>query len=365
MPYISEADLKVEIVSGSLTSLPGGLRGHAEDSPHTNSDVGVMALAIFRPFGPSVDTGSDGDYAPLSVNSSGALYVSARGDKTSNAQVPGATNLGTLPAIATAAVPSYTEGQQVGLSTDLAGKLRTDATQYTEGDVDTSITGTAVMWEDTGDTMRSVSVVKPLPAQISDGTRTATVRDTGTNDSLNVAVVDAAGNQVTSFGLSMTDDAAFTVGSSSITPIGALADETTPDSVDEGDVGAVRMTLDRHLRSVAEQINGSIRVGASSLEVKWIKINATASGDNTIISAVASKKLRVIGIAFVCSSSVDIIFKSGANTLIDAMQFAKNGGIADNGQPVGYWLETNSGEAFIMNLNSAVNVRGRCYYVEV
>ena len=36
--------------------------------------------------------------------------------------------------------------------------------------------------------------------KITDGTETATVRDTGTNDSLNVAINDASGNQVTSFG---------------------------------------------------------------------------------------------------------------------------------------------------------------------
>jgi hypothetical protein len=36
-------------------------------------------------------------------------------------------------------------------------------TQYTEGDTDASITGTAVMWEDTADTLRSVSAAKPLP----------------------------------------------------------------------------------------------------------------------------------------------------------------------------------------------------------
>lgn len=36
--------------------------------------------------------------------------------------------------------------------------------------------------------------------KLSDGTLTATVRNAGTNDALNVAVVDGAGNQVTAFG---------------------------------------------------------------------------------------------------------------------------------------------------------------------
>lgn len=36
-------------------------------------------------------------------------------------------------------------------------------TQYTEGDTDASITGTALLWEDASDTLRAVSVAKPLP----------------------------------------------------------------------------------------------------------------------------------------------------------------------------------------------------------
>ena len=41
------------------------------------------------------------------------------------------------------------------------------------------------------------------------------------------------------------DDAAFTPGVSSVLAAGFFADETATDSVDEGDIGAGRMTLDR------------------------------------------------------------------------------------------------------------------------
>jgi len=41
------------------------------------------------------------------------------------------------------------------------------------------------------------------------------------------------------------DDSAFTVAVDSVSVAGYLADEAAPDSVDEGDVGAARMTLDR------------------------------------------------------------------------------------------------------------------------
>lgn len=42
-----------------------------------------------------------------------------------------------------------------------------------------------------------------------------------------------------------TDDAAFTPGTSKVLGVGFEADESSTDSVDEGDIGAARMTLDR------------------------------------------------------------------------------------------------------------------------
>jgi hypothetical protein len=45
----------------------------------------------------------------------------------------------------------------------------------------------------------------------------------------------------------IADDAAFTPGTSKVMPVGFEADEGSTDSVDEGDVGAARMTLDRKI----------------------------------------------------------------------------------------------------------------------
>jgi hypothetical protein len=43
----------------------------------------------------------------------------------------------------------------------------------------------------------------------------------------------------------VADDAAFTVGTTPVLPAGFLADQASTDSVNEGDTGAARMTLDR------------------------------------------------------------------------------------------------------------------------
>lgn len=66
------------------------------------------------------------------------------------------------------------------IKTSLAGTLTVTGggggVEYTEGDTDASITGSAIMWEDTGDTLRAVSAAKPLP--ISDAGGAITVDGT-------------------------------------------------------------------------------------------------------------------------------------------------------------------------------------------
>jgi len=98
--------------------------------------------------------------------------------------------------------------------------------------------------------------------------------------------------------------------------------------------------------------------------VKWSAINATASGDTTVVAAVTGKKIRVVNLMLTTSAAISIAWKSGANTLISGMAFAANGGI--NGERLfGYFMETNATEALIINLSAAANVRGSLSYIEV
>ena len=64
--------------------------------------------------------------------------ASLLGNKSNNSVVPGSTNSGTLPAVATVASPSYTEGYQVALSTDLTGALRVTGSLSVGGTTDNS-----------------------------------------------------------------------------------------------------------------------------------------------------------------------------------------------------------------------------------
>jgi hypothetical protein len=53
-------------------------------------------------------------------------------------------------------------------------------TQYQEGDTDASITGTAALWEDAGDTLRPVSASTPLPVNVVAGSAAGTEFDEDT-----------------------------------------------------------------------------------------------------------------------------------------------------------------------------------------
>jgi len=107
------------------------------------------------------------DQAAIPTSQSGTWTVqqgsapwSLVGTKSNNAVVPGSTNLGVLSAVATSATPSYTEGNQVALSTDLAGVLRVslvsssanpDKTTFTYGTTNDTVIGG--VYQDTSPTL--------------------------------------------------------------------------------------------------------------------------------------------------------------------------------------------------------------------
>src|SRR5271157_2840876 len=67
----------------------------------------------------------------VAVTQSTSPWVVA-GNLTHNNAVPAATNIGVLPAVASTAAPTYTTGDQVLLSTDLAGNLRVSSAGGTQ-----------------------------------------------------------------------------------------------------------------------------------------------------------------------------------------------------------------------------------------
>jgi len=74
------------------------------------------------------------------------------------------------------------------------------------------------------------------------------------------------------------DDSAFTIGTDKVNAQGFLADETATDSVDEGDIGLARMTLDRRMITSSEQ-SGTWDIGTVTTVTAVTDITNTVTVD--------------------------------------------------------------------------------------
>ena len=157
-----------------------------------------------------------------------------------------------------------------------------------------------------------------------------------------------------------TDDAGFTPATSKILMIGAQADETSPDSVDEGDAGALRMTLDRLLLTQNRGHGKTIiSTGAS----------ASSSGNNTLVSADASNKIKVKAFSLTTTSAtaVTCIFQDGASgtelwrVILQAAASTSTGANLSVAAPD--WLFATSVNTLLnLNLSGAITVHWALSY---
>ena len=102
-------------------------------------------------------------------------------------------------------------------------------------------------------------------------------------------------------------------------------------------------------------------------EVKGVIINASTNGDNTIVSAVAGKKIRVVSLFFICAGTTTVRFESGAggNALTGVMAFTAQTGMVLPHNEDGWFNDTATGDFLNMELNAAVSVQGALRYIEV
>jgi hypothetical protein len=265
------------IASISTSVTPGTAAanlGKAEDAAHGSGDVGVMALGVRNDAGAAF--GADNDYVPLSIDSAGALRVTGGGG----------------------------------------------GTQYTEGDTDASVTGTALLWEDTADTLRVASAAKPFPVEIIAG----------------------AG----SGGTAIADDAAFTVGTTSITPVGGTY-KSTRDSVNDNDAGAFAMSATRALYTVIETPNGDSAMDDTN---DAVKVNIVAGSSSGTQYTEGDTDASITGTA--------MLFETNTGTSALGVVSATNPlPISDNGGAItvdGTVAATQSGTWNVTNVSGAVSL---------
>lgn len=113
------------------------------------------------------------------------------------------------------------------------------------------------------------------------------------------------------------------------------------------------------------QDSATLYAGTTALTPKFAVITASSSGDNTVVAAVTSKKIRVVRFSLSANGTVNAKWKSGSGTdLTGLFYMVANGGAGGNYTPVGLF-ETGSNTALVLNLSGAVAVGGMLTYVEV
>ena len=105
--------------------------------------------------------------------------------------------------------------------------------------------------------------------------------------------------------------------------------------------------------------------GLPAPTVKFAVIDNASSGDNTLVSGVSSKKIRVLSLFLVSAGTVNVRFESGASgtALTGQMNLIANTGFVLPYNPAG-WFETAASALLNLELSDVVSVDGAITYIE-
>lgn len=250
---IGDVNVVSEIPGTGATAL-----GKAEDAAASSGDTGVAVLAVRRDVAAS-GVSTDGDYANLSVDSNGALRVTGGGGGTQYNvdDVASVTATGTFALVVrkdSAASLAGTDGDVTALQVDANGSLRVTGggggTEYTEDAAAAANPVGQMLITRRKDTLSAAEVSTDGDNIAVNATAKGEIYVKHADaipvtDNAGSLTVDNGGTFATQESQLAADDSAFTIGTTKVFSSGYMADETSTDSVDEGDVGIARMTLDR------------------------------------------------------------------------------------------------------------------------
>ena len=237
-------DLVVGIVGSDNTTIVDVL---TVDSAYGATPNGMPLLGKYEATPTTYD---DGDAVPLAVDASGKLQVDAE------IVIPSVMDVTVTNGAAGAAVNIQDGGNSITVdATDLDIRdLVNTQDSIAIGD-STNIFDVAVLNSALSGTANAFPVAgryQSTPDTFGDGDATQLLTDE--NGRLQVDVVSGGGGNI------LVDDSAFTVGTDEVGVVGYLYDDTATDSVDEGDIGAPRMTADRIALSILDDGTNRLNV---------------------------------------------------------------------------------------------------------
>lgn len=286
--------------------------GKAEDAAHSSGDVGVMMLAVRQDSQTAL--AADGDYLPPTIDAAGGLrvsVVSGASGGTSSADdadfTAGSTSGTPAMGVYESAPSSVTDGDLgvVGITATRAMRVNVDNTVTVTG-----AGGTFPVTDSSGSLTVDAPVGTPVFVRLSDGSSAISTLPVSLASVPSHAVTNAGTFVVQENGAALTalqliddvvftDDAAFTPASSKVIAVGFQADETATDSVNEGDIGCPRMTLDRKpiiadYADASAGADGFHLVGAGTTNATVVK-----ASPGTVYSVVLTKDVSAVSTHYV------------------------------------------------------------------
>lgn len=179
--------------------------------------------------------------------------------------------------------------------------------------------------------------------------------------------------------LGKAEDAAHASGDVGVMILGVRQDTLSTLSGTDGDYtpismnanGAVYVATVNSRDRTTDNIGVAMQTDAimndtTVLTPQFAAIDVGASGDNTIVTAVVGRNIRVLGYVLVATGAVTVRFEDGASgtALTGQMSLAANSVVSVPFNPVG-WFETSDNTLLNLELGSAVGVEGHLVYVEV
>lgn len=333
---IGDVDILSVVPGTGATNL-----GKAEDAAHASGDIGVMALTVRQDTAAALG-GIDADYQPIITDASGRVHVNvgvlpALPAGTNNigdvdvlslpALPAGTNNIGDVDVLSLPALPAGTNN--IG-DIDVLSLPAIPAGTNNIGDVDV-LTMPAVYAEDAAHSggesgLLILGVRRDANTSLVDADGDRAPIQVDANGNLKVAIISGAG----SGGTAIQDSAAFTAGTTNLTPIGGYLDDAAPDTVAEGEAAAVRITTNRAIHVNLRDASGNeLAVGggtqyaedaasaggeqltlAGAVRQDTLASNTSLDGDYTYLKTTAAGRLYV-------SSTIDAALPAGTNNIGD------------------------------------------------
>lgn len=124
---------------------------------------------------------------------------------------------------------------------------------------------------------------------------------------------------------------------------------------------------DRQAAPVPLDSSGNIKVAQGVTPVgayTWLAINFAGAGDNTIIAGVGGQRIRIAHFNFVLGNVSAITIKDGATSKSGAYPLQQFMGLVFDAPGGGATLDCATGNAFVINSGSAVQVSGFVLYTQ-